>query len=47
MLVHRVLRTEASDCHLVEPVALAYGSRRMGNVARDYRALSGKMPSDT
>ncbi|MBR0670545.1 AraC family transcriptional regulator [Neoroseomonas soli] len=47
MLVHRALLGQLDTPDLVKSVALAHGFWHLGHFARDYRALFGRLPSET
>jgi AraC family ethanolamine operon transcriptional activator len=45
--VHRALRSGDQDAAGFAEVARRYGVRHLGRFAANYRALYGKLPSDT
>jgi AraC-like DNA-binding protein len=47
MLAHRALLRRQGGPHLVKSVALAHGFWHLGRFAHDYKALFGRLPSET
>jgi AraC family ethanolamine operon transcriptional activator len=47
LLAHRALLGRMDRPDLVKSVALAHGFWHLGHFARDYRALFGRLPSET